>query len=167
VKIISIEIRTFDAAAALASGAPTNTEQAQYSLVWPIACQLGLGRQGVTEALGDVDNPAANRLLSLVGVVVDPDFTAEPAAELNSGKNRRRRRVVVGNHRALGRGRRPASGTAHPGEGGHLLGPAPTWPVVDPAELVTVPDASATGRIPQSASSPPTVLRAPRRPRTG
>jgi len=130
-RIISIEIRTFDAAAALAAVPPTNTEQAQYSLVWPVACQLGLGRYGVTEALGDFDNPAANRLLPLIRVVVDPDLTAEfPRRRLSS--------VVV----RTDDGTELSSGIAEPwGESDdphwehrtldkarHLLGPVPIWP---------------------------------------
>jgi 2-methylcitrate dehydratase PrpD len=130
-KVVSIEIRTFDAAAALATAPPTDTEQAQYSLVWPVACQLGLGRYGVTEALGDFDNPAANRLLPLVRVVADPDLTAEfPSRRLSS--------VVV----RTDDGAELSSGITEPwGEGDdphwehrtldkarRLLGAAPIWP---------------------------------------
>jgi 2-methylcitrate dehydratase PrpD len=130
-KVISIEIRTFDAAAALATAPPTDTEQAQYSLVWPVACQLGLGRYGVPEALGDFDNPAANRLLPLMRVVVDPDLTAEfPRRRLSS--------VVV----RTDDGTELSSGITEPwGEGDdprwehrtldkarRLLGAAPIWP---------------------------------------
>ncbi|CAN5398383.1 MmgE/PrpD family protein [soil metagenome] len=130
-KITAIEIRTFEAAAALADGTPADTEQAQYSLVWPVACQLGLGRYGVAEALGDFDNPTVNRLLPLIDVVVDPDLTAEfPARRLSS--------IVV----RTDDGTEFSSGITEPwGEGDdpqwehrslakarRLLGPSPTWP---------------------------------------
>jgi 2-methylcitrate dehydratase PrpD len=130
-KIISIEVRTFAAAAALADVPPTNTEQAQYSLVWPVACQLGLGRYGVAEALGDFENPAVNRLLPLTRVVVDPDLTAEfPSRRLSS--------VLV----RTDDGTEFSSGITEPwGEGDDphwedraldkarlLLGPTPRWP---------------------------------------
>lgn len=131
-RIASIEIRTFDAAAALAASPPTDTEQAQYSLVWPVACQLGLGRYGVAEALGDFDNPAVNRLLPLIRTVVDPELTAQfPQRRLSS--------VVV----RTDDGTELSSGVTEPwGEGDdpewenraldkarRLLGPAPTWPI--------------------------------------
>jgi 2-methylcitrate dehydratase PrpD len=130
-KIISVEIHTFEAAAALAAVPPTDTEQAQYSLVWPVACQLGLGRYGVAEAMSDFDNPVATRLLPIIDVVVDPYLTAEfPSRRLSS--------IVVRN----ADGTEFSSGITEPwGEGDdphwehrtvdkarQLLGSTPVWP---------------------------------------
>jgi 2-methylcitrate dehydratase PrpD len=96
-----------------------------------VACQLGLGRFGVAEVLGEFDAPAANRLLPLIRVVVDPDLTAEfPSRRLAS--------VVV----HADDGTEFTSGITEPwGEGDDprwehrildkarkLLGPAPVWP---------------------------------------
>ena len=50
--IESVTVRTFAAADLLSTRRPTNTEEMQYSLVWPVATALARGRFGV-EVLGE------------------------------------------------------------------------------------------------------------------
>jgi 2-methylcitrate dehydratase PrpD len=81
----SVEIRTFAAAAALAGRPPSTTEEAQYSLRWPVACLLAHGRFGVPEVLGGFDDPAALEMMQRIRVVVDPALTERfPAERLTS-----------------------------------------------------------------------------------
>ena len=49
--VARIRIRTFAGAAAIARGIPTTTEQAQYSLVWPVAVAVAHGRFEVEHVL--------------------------------------------------------------------------------------------------------------------
>jgi len=76
-RVSKVRLSTFAEAAAIARRQPETTEEAQYSLVWPVSVALAHGDfsvQHVLEpALGD---PAASRLASLVEVDVDPAFSA-------------------------------------------------------------------------------------------
>ena len=65
--VASIRVRTFGAADGLASGVPTNTEQAQYSLTWPVVCAVARGRFTVADILGDFDDPVPARCSSGCG----------------------------------------------------------------------------------------------------
>jgi 2-methylcitrate dehydratase PrpD len=69
-------VRTFAAADGLAKVIPTSTEEAQYNLVWPVACALVRGRFGVQEALGPFSAPDVMAVFDRVQVIVDPELTA-------------------------------------------------------------------------------------------
>ena len=56
-----VRVRTFAAADGLAKVIPGTTEEAQYSLVWPVACVLARGRFGVAEVLGPFNDPECPR----------------------------------------------------------------------------------------------------------
>jgi 2-methylcitrate dehydratase PrpD len=75
-------VRTFEAATRLACRHPTSTEEAQYSLPYPVAAALVHGRLGLDElsgaALGD---PLALRLAECVELEVDPLLDARFPAE--------------------------------------------------------------------------------------
>jgi hypothetical protein len=72
-RIARIRVRTFAAAATLARRHPATTEQAQYSLVWPIAASLAHGTFDVAHVLAPAfEHPVARRLASTVEV--DPSF---------------------------------------------------------------------------------------------
>jgi 2-methylcitrate dehydratase PrpD len=78
-------IRTFAAADELAKVAPANTEEAQYSLVWPVATVLARGDFTVADVLGPWDDPAVAALLSRTEVRVDAELTAAfPARRLTT-----------------------------------------------------------------------------------
>ncbi len=84
-QISSVRVTSFSAAAALSSRHPTSTEEAQYSLVWPVAAALSRGRFAVDEVLMPAfEDPLAVRLEALVEVEVDPGFDqAFPARRLS------------------------------------------------------------------------------------
>lgn len=71
-----VTIRTFAAAEALARVVPTTTEEAQYSLVWPVATVLARGGFTVSDVLGPWNVPALEALADRTEVVVDPGLTA-------------------------------------------------------------------------------------------
>jgi 2-methylcitrate dehydratase PrpD len=71
-----ITVRTFAAADLLSRRRPTNTEEMQYSLVWPVATALARGDFGVPEVLAGFDDPAVHRLAGLIDIVVDDELTA-------------------------------------------------------------------------------------------
>jgi 2-methylcitrate dehydratase PrpD len=74
--IRSVRVRTFAAADGLAKVVPESTEEAQYNIVWPVACALVRGRFGVQEALGPFSDPDVKAMFDRVQVVVDDEFTA-------------------------------------------------------------------------------------------
>lgn len=83
--VVRVRVRTFGAAAALARELPATTEEAQYSLVWPVAAALRHGCFGVEHVLppafGDRET---RRLASLVEIEVDPELErAFPARRLS------------------------------------------------------------------------------------
>ena len=80
-----IRVRTFGAADGLASGVPANTEEAQYSLTWPLACAVARGRFTVADVLGNFDDPAAGLLLERIRIEIDPQLDAAfPARRLSA-----------------------------------------------------------------------------------
>jgi 2-methylcitrate dehydratase PrpD len=82
-RIESVVVRTFAAADLLSRRRPTDTEEMQYSLVWPIATALARGRFGVEEVLGGFDDPLVARIAERIRVEVDPELTsAFPARRL-------------------------------------------------------------------------------------
>ncbi len=81
-KIANVTVRTFAAAAALSRRPPMTTEQAQYSLVWPVACALLFGEFGVAHVLPPLfEDARIHELAARISLVVDPAVDAEfPAA---------------------------------------------------------------------------------------
>jgi 2-methylcitrate dehydratase PrpD len=83
--IESVVVRTFAAADLLSRRRPTNTEEMQYSLVWPVATALARGRFGVEEVLGGFDDPLVAQIAERIRVEVDPELTrAFPARRLTA-----------------------------------------------------------------------------------
>jgi 2-methylcitrate dehydratase PrpD len=73
--IESVVVRTFEAADLLSRRRPGNTEEMQYSLVWPIATALARGRFGVEEVLGGFDDPLVAGIAERIRIEVDPELT--------------------------------------------------------------------------------------------
>jgi 2-methylcitrate dehydratase PrpD len=106
-----IEIRTFAAADALAKVAPTTTEEAQYSLVWPVATVVATGDFTVGDVLGPWDDPDVAALAARTVVRVDPELTAAfPARRLTAVE------VELAGGRRLAAG--PLEALGEPGEPG-------------------------------------------------
>jgi 2-methylcitrate dehydratase PrpD len=81
--IESVVVRTFAAADLLSRRRPSNTEDMQYSLVWPVATALARGRFGVDEVLGGFDDPLVAQIAERVRIEVDPELTrAFPARRM-------------------------------------------------------------------------------------
>ncbi len=76
-EIAHIDVHTFQEALDLHQGLPENTEQAQFSLTWPLACLLIDGelgpRQMLAERFGD---PQVRSLASRISVRLDPQIDA-------------------------------------------------------------------------------------------
>ncbi len=95
------------------------TEEAQYSLLWPLASALARGRFGVAEVLGPFTDPAVRAMFERIEIEVDPELTAAfPARrltaveiELTSGE-----RLAAGPLRGARRARRPGVGGAGSGQ---------------------------------------------------
>lgn len=69
-----VEIRTFAAADGLARGKPATTEDAQYSLVWPVAVALVRGSFEVEDVLERLDDPNVDAVAERTTVVVDTEL---------------------------------------------------------------------------------------------
>ena len=70
--VAAIEVATFHEAARLATSAPTTTEQAQYSLPFPVAAAVARGQLGATEIMGaSLTAPDICRLADAVTIVED------------------------------------------------------------------------------------------------
>ena len=136
--IESVVVRTFAAAELLSKRRPTNTEEMQYSLVWPIATALVHGRFGVDEVLGGFDDAAVSRVADCIRIEVDPALTAAfPAQRLTEVE------VVSRDGTSLHSGLTEAEGEPH------SLG----WEGVVAAKVVRFLDADA--RLPLAAHSEP------------
>jgi 2-methylcitrate dehydratase PrpD len=91
--IRGVTIRTFAAAEGLARGRPRNAEEAQYSLIWPVAMALVRGTFGVDEVLGAFDDAIVTVVAEGTTVAVDETMTeafpdrryAEVTVELADG----------------------------------------------------------------------------------
>ncbi|HEX5192801.1 MAG TPA: MmgE/PrpD family protein [Solirubrobacteraceae bacterium] len=80
-----VTARTFAAADGLAKAIPESTEEAQYSLVWPLASALTHGRFGVDEVLGPFTDGSVRAMFELIDVEIDPELTAAfPARRLTA-----------------------------------------------------------------------------------
>jgi 2-methylcitrate dehydratase PrpD len=75
-EVRGVRVRTFAAADGLAKVVPETTEEAQYSLLWPVACVLARGRFGVDEVLGPFTDPEIRAMFERVEIQVDPPLTA-------------------------------------------------------------------------------------------
>jgi len=76
--ISRVRVQTFAAAGMLASEFPATTEEAQYSLLWPVAVALAHGRFDVELVLNPTTGgPEVRRLFDLVVMEVDPRFEDE------------------------------------------------------------------------------------------
>ena len=135
-----IEIRTFAAADGLSKRVPTDTEQAQYNIVWPVAAALVHGTFGVAQVLGPFDDPRVTALLERTEVVVDPELTAafpgrrltvvrietvagatsetEPLEARGEPEDADWEEIVLEKVRSLIGPSRPSGGTTHSADGG-------------------------------------------------
>jgi 2-methylcitrate dehydratase PrpD len=81
--VAEIRVRTFGAADELLAAIPTTTEEAQYSLTWPVACAVARGRFGVEDVLAEFDDPVACDLLERLRIEIAPELDAQfPARRL-------------------------------------------------------------------------------------
>jgi 2-methylcitrate dehydratase PrpD len=72
-EVAAIRVHTFEAAMHLRPTAPRTTEEAQFSLPWPVACALLDGAVGAEQVLGPaLADPARQALAARVEVVHDP-----------------------------------------------------------------------------------------------
>ena len=77
-QIRHIRVRTFEAATRLPHGHPRNTEEAQYSLAFPVAAALMDGEVGPGQVLPPrLHDPSLLALLDKVSTEVAPEFEAE------------------------------------------------------------------------------------------
>ncbi len=73
--IVRVKIRTFKAATRLARKLPKNTEEAQYSITYPVSAALVMGELGPGQVLDEnLGNPEINRIVGLVEVEYDERF---------------------------------------------------------------------------------------------
>jgi 2-methylcitrate dehydratase PrpD len=80
-----VRVRVFAAADGLAKVVPETTEEAQYNLVWPLACALVRGRFGVDEVLGPFTDPEVIAMVDRIELVVNAELTAAfPARRLSA-----------------------------------------------------------------------------------
>ena len=68
-----IQVRTFEEAIRLHQGYPRTTEEAQFSVVWPLACLLVDGELGPNQILEHrFDDPQVRALVDKIELVLDP-----------------------------------------------------------------------------------------------
>ena len=73
-QIARIEVRTFEEAVRLYQGYPTTTEEAQFSVQWPLACLLLDGELGPKQILEDrFQDPEVRSLVDRIEMVLDPE----------------------------------------------------------------------------------------------
>lgn len=81
----AVRVRSFEAADGLAKVAPEDTEQAQYNLIWPVACALARGSFDQDDVLGPFDDRGVLDVMEKIEVIVEPALTAEfPARRLTA-----------------------------------------------------------------------------------
>lgn len=74
-QITRIQVRTFEEAVMLYQGYPTTTEQAQFSLKWPLACLLLEGEIGPDQILESrFEDPQVRALFDKIEIVLDPQI---------------------------------------------------------------------------------------------
>lgn len=74
--VAGIEIHSFHEAARLVSAHPHSTEQAQYSLPWPVACAVQCGTVDVSSVTTALSNPGLHDLADRVTVVEEAGYNA-------------------------------------------------------------------------------------------
>jgi 2-methylcitrate dehydratase PrpD len=74
--IRAIELHVFANAAELSIDVPTNAEEAQYNLAYPLACWAIYGEVGPQQIVGGYDNPDVQALMRRIAVQVDRDAEA-------------------------------------------------------------------------------------------
>lgn len=80
--VARVRVHTFDAATHLGPVWPRTTEEAQYSLAWPVAAALADGEMGPDQVLGArLEDARIRAVASLVEAVVSPDLEARFPAE--------------------------------------------------------------------------------------
>jgi 2-methylcitrate dehydratase PrpD len=101
-EISRIRVHTFEAATRLRSTAPRTTEEAQFSLPWPVACALIDGIIGPDQMLEQaLTDPTRQALAARVETVHDPEleraFPAQALArvEIEASDGRRARSEVM------------------------------------------------------------------------
>ncbi len=73
--VARVRVHTFKAATHLLCAAPRTTEEAQFSLPWPVACALIDGVVGPEQVSGEsITDPARRRMAARVEVVVDAEL---------------------------------------------------------------------------------------------
>ncbi len=101
-----IEAHTFEEGCALATRAPKDTEQAQYSLPFPVAASLVFGKLGPREVSDEnLTNPEVLKLSNSIKLIENEDYNlafpeqryAHVVIELNSGE-----RLTSDKHKARG-----------------------------------------------------------------
>jgi 2-methylcitrate dehydratase PrpD len=76
-EISRIRVHAFDEAARLYQGYPTTTEEAQFSLKWPLACLLLDGEIGPNQILEHrLEDPLVRALVDRIEIVLDPQIDA-------------------------------------------------------------------------------------------
>lgn len=127
-RVRRVTVRTFAAADGLAKVVPETTEEAQYSLLWPVACVLARGRFGVEEVLGPFADPQVRAMFDRVEVDVDAALTAQfpdrrltaVEIELTDGQ-----RLAAGPLEAAGEPDDPALPAVVAAKVQELIGPGP------------------------------------------
>jgi 2-methylcitrate dehydratase PrpD len=80
--IASVEVFSFQEAVRLAAHTPETTEQAQYSLPFPVAAALVHGRVGAAEISGEgLRHPVVLRLAGSLRLIREPDYDARFPAQ--------------------------------------------------------------------------------------
>lgn len=138
-RITRVSIRTFAPADELSRRAPRTTEQAQYSIVWPVGVALARGTFDVASVLGGFDDPAVEAIAESAEVLVDPELTDE-------FPERRRASVLV----ELDDGSRVESGlTEAPGDHGDA-----DWEDVVEEKVRAILDPSVTSPVVRTTNPP-------------
>ena len=84
-EITKLEVHTFHESAALATREPKDSDQAQYSLPYPMGAALVYGRLNMPEISGDtLTNPEVLRISNMVELIEDDEFNSKfPADRLS------------------------------------------------------------------------------------
>jgi 2-methylcitrate dehydratase PrpD len=101
-EVARVTVHTFEAATHLRVSSPSTTEEAQFSLPWPVACALIDGTVGPEQVLGAaLEDPARRALAARVAIAVDPELDrafpvrALARVEVETTDGRRARSGVV------------------------------------------------------------------------
>jgi 2-methylcitrate dehydratase PrpD len=110
---------TFDEAQSLGGRVPRSSEEAQFSVAWPVAVLISDGEVGPKQIIDRIHDPAVRDLAARVKVVESPEFTRlYHLAEADDAEGRSAAVVTL----ELRDGRRLVSETSN-----HVLYPEPPW----------------------------------------